>query len=1173
MAIAEDASTPAVATGTGTGTITTAAFSPPAGALLVALVGGGWSSTATMTATVSDSVSGSWTTGPTVANTNASDHGFVGVYFRYLSSAPGSMTVSAAFTGLSGGRLLAVRVLTGAASNQTGAGTGTLMNTTGSTTGTVSVTTTVAGSVVYGVADDSQTNSAYTVNAATSILSGGDFNDTTDTVRLVAWKATSATGTPGATTLGGTWAVAGISSTAALEILPFVATTYSGAATLTASTALTAFGQPSPRSILAAVTTLTATPYVPPVPQFPNAPRAVKIELYLNSNWADITSDVYARDDLVITRGRRDEQQATGEPQRCQLTINNRSGNYSPRNPTGIYYGSIGRNTPIRVTIELAQDSFSRSVSSGWGTSDTGHTYVLTGQGGTVANSDFNVSGGVGTLSVPAANAVRTAQVAGISLHDVDVSFRFMLPLVSVTGAPVAAVVILRDYGGTSHVYAAAAVQPNGSIVLQIHDAFDDSAIVPDTTIAGLTYSASQPLMFRVQAEGDTYRAKIWAATATEPFGWHVSGHSTAYPTGGAVSVEGWVQLGNTNTPPVVFSIDNLSVRSPRFFGEVGSWPQRWDTSGTDVYVPIEGSGITRRLSQGAAVLPSALYQALTTLAPPPVAYWPGEDGKYAGSIASAVPGAQSMAIVGQTDFAQFSDIAASFPLPTLKTGMWVGNVPAYVSTGATQVRFVLGMSSAVANGILMEVYTTGSVGYWTFGFGSTAPFDPVLTGYGSKGGTAVDTHQYFGDDHTVPQMVSLEFTESGGTINVGHRVVPVTGIDSGVGTYPVSGTFGVVTRVVVNPNGDVPGNSVGHINVRNTVTDLSEFASQVSANNTEPALYRMERIGPDNGITVEHVGLDYTTTPMGYQRPLSVLGTIEDCAAADLGLLFEPKGALGVAYRSRVSLYNNSPSLTLDYTAGQLAPPLEPVDDDQQTRNDITVTRADGASSRTQLLTGRMSVQDASAGGVGRYDVSYTANLATDPLTADLAGWLLNLGTVDEPRYPVVSVNLANPNVVAAGVQQQVLDLSMGDVLAITNPKTGQTPDIIKQLVVGYTETINVFRHTIQFNCVPESPYEVAGLDFVPPYFMAGDALSLVSGVSSSATSLSVNVGATPWVTGAASIPVVAAGETMTVTNITGVSSPQTWTVTRSTNGVVKSQSAGTGIALERYHNPILGM
>src|SRR5690606_15369516 len=57
-----------------------------------------------------------------------------------------------------------------------------------------------------------------------------------------------------------------------------------------------------------------------------------------------------AEQQIRIDRGR--SAWASGaEAGRCQFTLDNRTGNYSPRNPSGAYYGRLGRNTPVRVSV------------------------------------------------------------------------------------------------------------------------------------------------------------------------------------------------------------------------------------------------------------------------------------------------------------------------------------------------------------------------------------------------------------------------------------------------------------------------------------------------------------------------------------------------------------------------------------------------------------------------------------------------------------------------------------------------------------------------------------------------------------------------------------------------------------------------------------------------------
>lgn len=93
---------------------------------------------------------------------------------------------------------------------------------------------------------------------------------------------------------------------------------------------------------------------------FPATPLPVKVELALGADltadsatwtWTDITTYVRESDKIVIKYGRSDYQ-GQAEPSSLSLTLDNTGGRFVPRNPTGAYYGSIGRNTPIRVSVD-----------------------------------------------------------------------------------------------------------------------------------------------------------------------------------------------------------------------------------------------------------------------------------------------------------------------------------------------------------------------------------------------------------------------------------------------------------------------------------------------------------------------------------------------------------------------------------------------------------------------------------------------------------------------------------------------------------------------------------------------------------------------------------------------------------------------------------------------------
>lgn len=222
MALAEDASSPAIVESTGSGTsVATAAFSPPAGSLVVALAGYGWENgtgEGTGTATVADSSSGNWATQRQQLNTNASYYGRTLVGAHFFSSAPGSITVTVTFPASldGGGRYLVVKVITGADSTTpTGIMTG-VAKTSSTTTYTMSVTPTYDGGLIYGVLQQSATSATATPNANSTEID--EWNNTTDSVGLAAFKTSSTTVAGVPITIGETESASGRGSISVIEV-------------------------------------------------------------------------------------------------------------------------------------------------------------------------------------------------------------------------------------------------------------------------------------------------------------------------------------------------------------------------------------------------------------------------------------------------------------------------------------------------------------------------------------------------------------------------------------------------------------------------------------------------------------------------------------------------------------------------------------------------------------------------------------------------------------------------------------------------------------------------------------------------------------------------------------------------------------------------------------------
>jgi len=195
-ALWEDLSAPAVASTTSATAVTTASFTPPGDSLLVALVSSdGGSGVTTM------DVQGGGLIWTQMAASNVTARDYVGVWIaRVATPDPDDPVITATQGGSTGpGMAMRIYVLTGAKprAQQTGATTNTVFA--ASTSFTQSITTTQTGSRVYG-ASSHFPNSAGTAVALTTLVD--DVVDATNNGRYATFKATSLTGTPGATTLG-----------------------------------------------------------------------------------------------------------------------------------------------------------------------------------------------------------------------------------------------------------------------------------------------------------------------------------------------------------------------------------------------------------------------------------------------------------------------------------------------------------------------------------------------------------------------------------------------------------------------------------------------------------------------------------------------------------------------------------------------------------------------------------------------------------------------------------------------------------------------------------------------------------------------------------------------------------------------------------------------------------
>jgi hypothetical protein len=902
---------------------------------------------------------------------------------------------------------------------------------------------------------------------------------------------------------------------------------------------------------------------------FPATPLGITAELYLSGAWTNLTSLVYGRDDLVITRGRSGEGSEV-ERSTCRATANNRSGDLSPRNPTGTYYGQLGRNTPMRVRLTPGPPGYLLMFDDGRANTPDSANLSITGDIDIrldIRPDHWDRAQGLANKWLSTGNQRSWALYLGA---DGTLSFAW-----SADGSATI----------TKTSTAAVTVPASGRLAVRVTLDVDNGAAGNDVkfyTATDIDSSFSQ-LGATVTTAGVT---SIFDSTASLEIGSSqgvgagddITGRLYGFELrqGIAGTLRADVNLSEEEPGPGPFTdaqslvwtlAADASIVRPdiRFSGELSDLPQRWDTSGRDVYVPLEASGILRRLGQGASPLRSALYRGYTRLATAPKAYWPCEDGEGATELASALGGPPMTFQGGTPDLASHTGFKCSAPLPTFNGSQWTGIVPAYSGTGSIQVFFLMQVPDAGAldeEGII-AVYTSGTAQRWSILYDSAGTGNLRIIATDSAGTELLNSSINFGVNGKLLR-VDLELQQNGANIDWALETLEVgASAIVGLGGTVNTQTISRCTAVVMNAGGDHTTIAAGHISVHDNIRDLFGLAAELNAHDGETAGRRAARLCSEESIVFRGIGDLDAAAAMGPQLPQELVTLLRECAAADGGILLEPRDLLGLAYRTRDSLCAQDAALELDYDAKHLSS-IEPTDDDQQTRNDITAKRVGGASARAVKESGALSVL-APPGGVGRYDEEVTLNLQADGQLPDMAGWRLHLGTVDEARYPVLGLDLARSVFVASSaLALAAQDLDIGDRLTVADPPAWLPPDDISQLAQGFTEVLGNFTHRIAVVCAPETPFGQAGVYGASRYSSDGSALAEDLTTGETGVDVATPVGPL-WSHDDGDIDILVGGERMTVTAVAGATSPQTFTVTRSVNAVVKTHLTGAAVELFR--------
>lgn len=933
------------------------------------------------------------------------------------------------------------------------------------------------------------------------------------------------------------------------------------------------------------------------------------LKTWLNiGGWTDVSSMTYQRDGSVlpnISRGRTD-QAATASPQTMTCQLNNRDGRFSPRNPVGPYYGTLPvRNCPIRMGVttpntylRLADDAASNcqttSISLGanievrwFGKLDSHQSCVLASTWTTATNhrSWALTLNGDGTLSLfwstdgSSVNALSSTPGLPVPLGTVLIRCNINTSTQTVTFYTGSVMGVGTQFGsaitgGPASLHATALAK---LAVGYSSDFVNDSP--PSTfTYAGCT--------------GEIYEFQLYnlITLVADPIFTSEPAGTTTFSD---VQGNSWSTTGTAE----------ISATSYRFHGEIAGLPQNWDATGLDVWSPLQCAGMFRRIQQNQVPLRSSVGRAVLQQ-PNLVAYWPFEDVAGSGQGATGLSSSANypmLQVSGSPNWANDTSVPGSNPLLTLNNAQLIGKVAGYtdLAAGSFIARGLLNIPTSFGgtNEIvaILGLYCAGSFGQIYLLYN---PAQGLYINYGAasaiNGGTSASP-QPITQGQTF--LFSVELAASGGNVVPTLRTMPINSITvtSTIGGSQ-AGKIGAVTAVSVAPFTEIgvkPGQIViGHVWLQETVSSTSAQAMQL----LQPALVghpgetagnRFIRLCQENNLAYRHYGYPNLTAPMGVQSPGTLMALLQECETADMGLLYESRRALAVGYRSLKSLQSqgnaNNPAVQLSYSAARLGDGqntlITPTDDDTFLRNDIQVTKgnlggATGSFYIAQLNDGSPMSISPPPTGAGDYQSQVTANTFTETQLRDIAWWLLHIGTDNEERIPNIPLQLARPQIAGTGLIWTIAQMDVGDMLQITNVPAFLPPGPLNFLVLGGQETLGGYLWSMVLNAVPETPYEVAIIgDAVMGHVQTDGGSQVNTGFNTTATSLSVKSSGVVWTQAAGDFPfdIIISGERMTVTNITGASSPQTFTVTRSVNGIVKSHLANEPVAL--FFPPVIAI
>ena len=199
--------------------------------------------------------------------------------------------------------------------------------------------------------------------------------------------------------------------------------------------------------------------------------------------------------------------------------------------------------------LAIAKDSFSRSVTGGWGTADVGGPWTISG-----GAANFSVANGEGRMKVPTAGWTTSAVLAQPATDTADIRTTFAIDGTQ-AGGGTSVWLVGRRVNGTNSYRALLKIRADRQVeVYLVREVAGNLTYLSSRTLPGYLYTPGQQINVRMQVTGKSptnLAVKLWDKGTTEPTDWTLQRTDTApeLQTVGGFGFYTYVSATNTGVP------------------------------------------------------------------------------------------------------------------------------------------------------------------------------------------------------------------------------------------------------------------------------------------------------------------------------------------------------------------------------------------------------------------------------------------------------------------------------------------------------------------------------------------------------------------------------------------------------------------------------------------------